>query len=45
MLMQQKVQKESLSPAILQRMWIEKWDGHLPTYMGNGSELMTIPTK
>lgn len=28
---------ESLTPEMLQKMWIEKWDGHLPTVQGTDS--------
>lgn len=31
----------SLSPALIQKMWIDKWDGVLPTYqLGSGSNMM-----
>lgn len=30
----------ALSPALLQKMWIDRWDGHLPTYVGVGSNSM-----
>ncbi len=30
----------SLSPMIVQEDWIEKWDGHLPDVVGNGSGMM-----
>ena len=33
----------SLSNRIIQEDWIEKWDGKLPTYQGNGSPLITLP--
>lgn len=38
---QQQALQQSLTPEILQKMWIEKWDGHLPStvYSGNGSNL------
>jgi len=31
----------SLTPAILQKMWIEKWDGKLPVY-GNVPQIMMV---
>jgi len=35
---QQKVVQQTLTPELLQKMWIEKWDGKLPTYnFGGGS--------
>ena len=27
-----KLREQALTPAILEKMWIEKWDGHLPQY-------------
>lgn len=38
---QQRIQIQTLTPEILQRMWIEKWNGVLPTtvYSGNGQNL------
>lgn len=27
-----KLKQQALTPAILEKMWIEKWDGHLPQY-------------
>ena len=33
----------SLSPMIVQEDWIERWDGHLPTYMGGGTPLIQLP--
>ena len=33
----QKLLQQSLSPEILQRLAIDKWDGHLPTVLGSGS--------
>lgn len=27
-----KLREQALTPAILEKMWIEKWDGRLPTY-------------
>lgn len=39
----QKLMVASLTPEILRRQWIEKWDGHLPTMVTNGSPLIQIP--
>lgn len=40
---QQKVLQESLTPALLEKMWIEKWNGVLPNYsFGNSSEPLPI---
>lgn len=48
MLVQAKAEREanelktaSLTPAILQKMWIEKWDGKLPVY-GNVPQMMMV---
>jgi regulator of protease activity HflC (stomatin/prohibitin superfamily) len=35
----------SSNPQILQQAWIEKWDGHLPTYMTNGQSTMLVTPK
>lgn len=32
-----ELKSQSLTPAILQKMWIEKWNGVVPTVMPNGS--------
>jgi prohibitin 1 len=37
----QRLQKETLTPPLLQKLYLEKWDGHLPTYMlGSGQDLI-----
>lgn len=48
MLVQARAEREanelksvSLTPAILQKMWIEKWDGKLPVY-GNVPQIMMV---
>lgn len=33
------------NPQILQQMWIEKWSGTLPTYVGNGQTFMMVQPK
>lgn len=38
----QQAQKTSLSPELLQKYAIEKWDGKMPTYVGGGS-VFNIP--
>lgn len=38
----QRVQKTSLSPLLLQKQAIERWDGHMPTYLGGGG-IFNIP--
>lgn len=32
-----RLRQQALTPAILQKMWIERWDGVLPKYTGNGN--------
>lgn len=32
-----KLREQALTPAILQKMWIEKWDGTVPTVMTDGN--------
>lgn len=34
-----ELKSASLTPAILKKMWIEKWDGKLPVY-GNVPQIM-----
>jgi prohibitin 1 len=40
----QAAQKQSLTNELLQKMAIEKWDGHLPTYLGQNS-VFGIPNR
>jgi regulator of protease activity HflC (stomatin/prohibitin superfamily) len=40
----QILQKESLSPEFLQKLAIEKWDGHMPQYVG-GESVFNIPLR
>ncbi len=36
-----ELKQKALTPAILQQLWIEKWDGKLPTYsIGNNTPVM-----
>ena len=37
-----ELKAQSLTPAILQKMWIEKWDGKLPTVQGNQSMMLDV---
>lgn len=32
-----RLRQQALTPQVLQQMWIEKWDGHLPTVSGGGA--------
>ncbi|GHV34910.1 hypothetical protein FACS1894178_3370 [Bacteroidia bacterium] len=41
----QKIKQASLSPMVLQEMAINKWDGHLPQYMGANAPLPFIGVK
>lgn len=41
----QRLQQQTLTNEILQKMWIEKWDGQLPTYQGSGTPLIQLPEK
>ena len=43
----QKLQRETISTELLQKLWIERWNGVLPTYvMGSeASNLIQLPTK
>jgi len=40
-----KYMARSIDDRILKLEWIKKWDGKLPTYSGNGGNLMNIPIK
>ena len=35
-----ELRTKALTPAILQQMWIERWDGHLPTVSAGNSNMM-----
>ena len=40
--------EEALTPMLIQKMWIEKWRGDVPTYQsgaGGMNMLMQIPSK
>ena len=40
----QELQRQTISPELLEKIWIEKWDGHLPTYMtGDAQNLIQLP--
>jgi regulator of protease activity HflC (stomatin/prohibitin superfamily) len=43
----QRLQQTTLTDLLLQKMYLEKWDGHLPTYVaGNsGAMLFNLPTR
>ena len=40
----QRLQQETLTPALLQKMWIEKWNGQLPTTQAGEGAQLYIPT-
>ena len=41
----QRLQQETLTPLLVQKLYLEKWDGKLPTYVSDGSTLFQIPVK
>lgn len=41
----QRLQQQTLTPEILQKQAIEKWNGVLPVYSTNGSTFFNIPTQ
>lgn len=40
-----RLEKSQISQMTLQKLWIEKWNGVLPTYVGDGKNLINIPIK
>lgn len=42
---EQSLQRETISDALLRKMWIEKWNGNLPQYItgGDSSVLLQLP--
>lgn len=40
-----RLQTASLSTLVIQKMWIEKWNGALPTYSGSSTPLIQIPVQ
>ena len=38
----QRLQQQTLSRELIQKQWIEKWNGQLPEYMGSGNESFLI---
>lgn len=41
----QKLLQQSLTPELIQKMWIEKWNGAVANYQMGGTPLIQIPTK
>lgn len=41
----QRLQQETLTQELLQKQWIEKWNGSLPTYVGGGDTSFYMPVK
>jgi len=39
---EQELQRLTITPQLNQKLWIEKWNGQLPTVMGQGTNLMDI---
>lgn len=42
---EQELQRQTISDELLRKMWIERWDGKLPTYMlgGDSNTLIQLP--
>ena len=38
----QAAQRQTLTPMLLQQAWIDKWDGHMPTVYGGGSQMLSM---
>lgn len=41
----QRLQRQTLSKELLYQQWVEKWDGHLPEYVGGNSTILNLPQK
>lgn len=41
----QRQQQQTLTQELLQKQWIEKWNGQLPTYVGGGDANFYMPIK
>jgi regulator of protease activity HflC (stomatin/prohibitin superfamily) len=41
----QRLQQQTLTPELLEKMWIEKWDGKLPTTAAGNQSQFYIPTR
>ena len=39
---EQELQRSTITPQLIQKLWIEKWNGQLPTVMGQNSNLIDI---
>lgn len=39
---EQELQRLTITPQLIQKLWIEKWDGKLPVVMGQNSNLIDI---
>jgi regulator of protease activity HflC (stomatin/prohibitin superfamily) len=39
---EQELLRQSINPQLIQKLWIEKWDGKLPSVMGQGTTLMDV---
>lgn len=40
-----RLKQQSLTPLLLQKMWIEKWNGEVPTVAGGNTAIMVDPFK
>lgn len=41
----QRLQQQTLTPELLQKQWIEKWNGTLPTTVTGDSTILSLPAK
>jgi len=39
---EQELLRQSINPQLIQKLWVEKWDGKLPSVMGQGTTLMDV---
>ncbi|RPJ09815.1 MAG: prohibitin family protein [Spirochaetaceae bacterium] len=39
---EQELLRRSITPEIIQKMWVEKWNGQLPSVMGQGTSLLDV---
>lgn len=41
----QRLQQQTLTPELIQKQWIEKWDGKLPSTVTGDSSILQLPVK
>lgn len=39
---EQELLRQSITPELIQKLWVEKWNGQLPSVMGQGTTLMDV---